>query len=326
MMSLSDADPRAYTTAMGYHTVVAHDISQRNHSIDLLRVVAAFGIVWAHMLMSESYSALLGYTALTVFLIMVPYLSVTRQERREDRFLAAGEHRPHIRIQRIIGPWLFWCLVYKLPFAYQQRDISAIAQLDDPYSLLVGPSIHLWFLPFILIASAIFFPITRAIKSPSALIAATLAAVVVSSAVLYVHDTEAIPQPFAQWAFAMPPFLFSLLAAHARKFGLGYVPVAIYLGVCTLFLVFGHAYWPFFCMLAVVVFALAYTSNYKNERFYSLGKLSFGIYLTHPIFMLVWFKFVGPTSHLFIGAVVVFLLSAITTTVLLRIPRLSSFV
>ena len=311
---------------MGYHTVVARDLSQRNHSIDLLRFVAAFGIVWAHMVMSESYSALLGYTSLSVFLVMVPYLSVMRRERLGFMSTKPDDGRIHVRVRRILAPWLFWCLVYKVLLAYQQRDPSALVRVDDPYSLLVGPSIHLWFLPFVLIASALLFPLARAIKSPSSLIIATALSAVVSILSLYLHDTENMTQPFAQWAFALPPFLFSLLAAHGRKFDLGYVPVAAYLGVCTLFMVFGHSYWPFFSMLAVPIFALAYTANYKNERFYSLGKLSFGIYLTHPIFMLVWFKFVGPTAHLFIGGLVVFTLSAIATAVLLRMPRLSHFV
>lgn len=326
MMSLSDADPGAYTTAMGYHTVVAHDLSQRNHSIDLLRFVAAFGIVWAHMVMSESYSALLGYTSLSVFLVMVPYLSVLRSERLGLMSATLNDGRIHVRIQRILAPWLFWCLVYKVLLAYQQRDASAFFRIDDPFTLLIGPSIHLWFLPFVLIASAVLFPLARAIKSPSSLIVATAVSAAISVLSLYLHDSENLPQPFAQWAFALPPFLFSLLAAYGRKFDLGYVPVATYLGVCTLFMAFGHSYWPFFSMLAVPIFALAYAANYKNDPFYSLGKLSFGIYLTHPIFMLGWFKFVGPTAHLFIGAVVVFVLSAITTAVLLRIPRLSSFV
>lgn len=311
---------------MGYHTVVAHDVSQRNHSIDLLRFVAAFGIVWAHMLLNDSYSALIGYTALSVFLIMVPYLSVLRRERLGFTGGASNGERVHVRIQRILAPWLFWCLVYKVLLAYQQRDPSSLFRIEDPLSLLIGPCIHLWFLPFVLIASALLFPLVRAIKSPSSLIVATVLSAAFSVLSLYLHDLENLPQPFAQWAFAFPPFLFSLLAAHGRKFDLGYVPIATYLGVCTLFLVFGHSYWPFFSMLAVPMFAIAYAANYKNDLFYSLGKLSFGIYLTHPIFMLAWFKFVGPSSHLFIGAVVVFVCAAIATAVLLRIPRLSAFV
>lgn len=300
--------------------------SQRNHSIDLLRFIAAFGIVWAHMVMATSYTAALGYTALSTFLIMVPFLSVARQEHRAKAGLNGRNGQIHVRIQRILTPWLFWCLVYKLLLAYTQRDVWAAFRVDDPYSLLAGPSIHLWFLPFILVASAMLFPLARKIKTPATLIAATVASTILSTASLYLHDADALPAPFAQWAFAMPPFLFSLLAAYGRKFGLAFVPTTAFLGVCMLFLVFGHSYWPAFSMLAVPLFALAYLYDHKNETFHFLGTLSFGIYLTHPIFMLVWFKFVPPDTHLFIGALVVFAMSTIATVVLSRIAVLRTVV
>lgn len=297
----------------------------RLHTIDLLRFAAAFGIVWAHMLLPNP-SAAVGYTALSIFLMLVPFLSVRNLDRRGADSPRLGQAGRYVRVRRILWPWLFWCLVFKLLLVVHLKDPWALFRIETPYSLLVGSAVHLWFLPFVLIASAVLLPLSRAIRSRRALVLASVAAALISTASFYLHDTANLPEPFAQWSFALPPFLYGLLAAYGRTYDLDIVPAISFVGVCLAFWVLGQAFWAPFCILAVPALALALLAERQNRAFHVLGTLSYGIYLMHPIFMHLWHRFDPAGAHLIVGAFMVFALSSIATAVMLRLPFLRTVV
>lgn len=298
----------------------------RRHSIDLLRFVAAFGIVWAHMLLPNPWAAF-GYTALSVFLILVSFLSVQHIELREQQGPRKRGATRYLRVRRILVPWLFWCLVFKILIVLHHRDLWALTELTEPYSLLIGPAVHLWFLPFILIASAVLLPLSRAtLTTRRAVVVASILAALVSAASLYLHDHGKLPEPFCQWAFALPPFLYGLLAAYGRKLDIDIAPAAFFLGVCLAFMMLSDAPWPVFSLLAMLVFILALMVEPRSATLHVLGTLSFGIYLLHPIFIVVWHRLDGAGDHDMAGAVAVFILSAIASAILLRTPFLRSVV
>ena len=62
---------------------------------------------------------------------------------------------------------MFWCLVYRV--VYEVVSDEPFALLSEPFSLLIGPSIHLWFLPFDMIALMAIPYLSRFVRTPRAL-------------------------------------------------------------------------------------------------------------------------------------------------------------
>ncbi|MEM1415197.1 MAG: acyltransferase family protein, partial [Myxococcota bacterium] len=110
---------------------------------DRLRVLAAIDTVGLHV---NGSHPLFGF-GLPLFLILAVALGVSKRAPRPTRrFLGR-------RVDRILLPWFFWSLAL-LPLCALRETIygrPAFAWLE-PEMLLYGPSIHLWFLPFILVA------------------------------------------------------------------------------------------------------------------------------------------------------------------------------
>ena len=138
-------------------------------SVDLARIVAAFGIVWDH---ARAPFADEGYLALALFLVLTSFLAVGSFERSD------GKRFWWSRVQRIALPWLFWCLVFRLVLEVTTRGAQPL--LSDPGSLLIGPFIHLWFLPFVMLALPVIPLISRAISDERGLIVAALLLIALS--------------------------------------------------------------------------------------------------------------------------------------------------
>lgn len=298
------------------------------HSIDLLRFLAAFGIVWAHLLNPHPLAAI-GYGALALFLILVPYFSVRFFEARAgEAGPGRGRRRGYSlrRMQRLILPWLFWSAVFKALLVLQSGDPGSLFALEDPLSLLVGPVIHLWFLPFIFLGTGLVLLAQWMIRDPGGVILGSALAFLLSLASLWAHERAELPAPFAQWSFALPAFLFGLLAAFGQKYRVLWAPVAGFVAVALVWKLAGAQYWPWQYLLALAVFALAWRFELRSPLFPALGALAYGIYLVHPFFMAVWYHFVEPGRLPFLAVAVVFTLSALTTAVMRRLPYLRAVV
>lgn len=107
--------------------------SVRNQTLELLRIVAAFGIVLFH---ARAPLADFGYSGLVVFVALSAYF--------------AGERRKGFA-QKILVPWLFWMAIYGITnFAFRG---SALPDTALPLAILAGTSPHLWYLPFIFVVT-----------------------------------------------------------------------------------------------------------------------------------------------------------------------------
>lgn len=301
------------------------------HSIDLLRFVASFGIVWAHMLNPQPIAAI-GYAALAIFLMMVPFLSVRFYEERARRtqegaaMVPRRRYRLSRRMSRLLLPWLFWSAFYKLLLVAQSGDLRSLFTITDPWSLLVGPSIHLWFLPFIFVLSGFVIMAPQVLRNRNSVIVGSVLAFLVSMPVMWLHDTGDLVVPLAQWAFGLPPFLYGLLLAFGIRFRVAWAPVAFFVATAVLSWLRGAEYWPAHYVLAVLIFALAWKYEIKSTSFQKLGALAYGIYLIHPFFMAIWYHFSGFGQNTFLGIFVVFTLASIATAIMRRLPYLRALV
>lgn len=265
---------------------------RRVAGLDLGRFIAAFGIVWAH---AGAPGAQAGYTALGLFLVLSGYLAVGSYLR------APGPGFWATRARRILVPWLIWCAIFRL--LYEGVGDHPFRLLTDPFSLLIGPAIHLWFLPAAMLALVFVPALAQQIQSRAGLIRAMAALVVVSAGLGMVHLSTgplqgiALPAPFPQWAFALPIYLWGVLHALALRRGAGWITL------CGAVLASGvtWALAPDLGSVQMALSALAFEilrrlspQGAAGRACLWLGQQAFGIYLMHPIFTLVAYKLFGP--------------------------------
>ena len=181
----------------------------RNATLDIARVLAAFAIVLFH---SGAPGGAFGYTALPFFLMVMVMLALPAATHHPFRRFAAD------RAARLLKPWVIWSAVYG---ACKLADVlvhhKAFGTEFSPSMVLTGPAIHLWFLPFAYLACVALAGVTHLFpqKARTADQGADNGAVqgqVLLLICLLVLTFESValqqapfwPVPFAQWAFALP--------------------------------------------------------------------------------------------------------------------------
>ncbi len=280
---------------------------ERRQSIDLMRFVAAFGIVWAHM---QAPGMIEGYVALSLFVVLTGFLSLRSLARGGVRRFWVG------RLLRFLLPWLVWAALFRLLDVLRAADVSLLWTLTDPWWLLIGPAVHLWFLPFVVIFSPGVILALAAVRSARGVWLAAGACLPLGLGAVWLHDAGGLPQPLAQWAFALTPLLYGILSAlghHHRAVAAPLLFVAAVGGIAGFG--WGSLAAPFM-LSAALIFEAFWRADLRWPAATALGRLAFGIYLIHPAAMLVWFKLGGAVLPAQLGAVAVFVLAALATVVL----------
>ena len=132
-------------------------------------------------------------------------------------------------------PWLFWCGFYWV--VYQVVSDEPFHLLSDPWTLLIGPSIHLWFLPFVMIFLVTIPWVSRFIDRPVRMYLAALScwcwcrsrwgllhAKLAPQA--WFINPAGFPQPLPQWFFSLPLFWFGAVLAAGKRMGLVWPVIA----------------------------------------------------------------------------------------------------
>lgn len=294
-------------------------------SVDLARFVACFGIVWDH---ARAPYADVGYTALALFLVLTSFLAIGSFERSD------GSAFWFARARRIALPWLVWCAFYRV--VYEVVSDEPFAVLSDPWTLLIGPFIHLWFLPFVMIFLVMIPSISRIIDRPERMYVAAVLLATVSIPLGLMHakvdpmgwffGTETFPQPLPQWFFSLPLFWFGAILAVGKRMGLVW-PVMAAAALVSAVLYFRVPVFSSVQMiLTAVIFELIWRINIKGTWPTWLAGYAFGIYLLHPACMLVAFKLWGGDVNRACAALFTFALAWAVTAALTRIPVLNRFV
>lgn len=287
--------------------------ASHRQGIDLARFLAAFGVVVAHA--EASPRDWVGHLALAMFAILTAFLAVKSAER------AGGSYAYLPRARRLILPWVVWSVFYLAVEMAISDGPDRLHLLRDPWRLLYGGYIHLWFLPFIGFAMVLVGPAVSFVTTPERLWAAAVVLLGVSAPLFWAHEVLHLPEPLPQWAFTLPCYGLGLLLAKAQGMGRSVVAFGAGLWLSVLALWMGQgAPWTLTIFAGLLAFEISWRLPVRGAWALHLGQVAFGIYLIHPFLMLVVYKFAGPDVPVMAGAFLDFLLAWAVVAVMRRIP------
>jgi peptidoglycan/LPS O-acetylase OafA/YrhL len=289
-----------------------------NHTFELMRFACAAAIVACHM--HPPAGDYLAFS-LSLFLILTSAFAVHSVRRGDPaRFFAA-------RARRILVPWLAWSGFYVIVNMVLTRDWRGPLVPDSPLSLLIGSSIHLWFLPFVLVVSGLVAFLVPLVTDRRRLFWLTAALIPAAIGSFYLHQLNVLPDPFGQWAYSMPAVLFGAVVAFAARFGTGVLPIVFLAVVTTCALALGS---PLLdaphLAIAAILFLLICRIEIRSPLLAEFGRLSFGVYLVHPFLMLVFYKLFGTDHSPFWAIVAVISMSALVSALMVRARLTRAFV
>lgn len=297
---------------------VREHLSEHHRSaLDVLRVAACFGIVWFH---TQAPGAVIGYAGLPALIALSVALSSPPNSRTPFGEIVRK------RAQRLLLPWIFWCGIYSAKqvaaAAVQRSDMSEEFQW---WMLLTGPSIHLWFLPYIFVAT-LMASWWRSLKLPE-LFALTAALAGLSAAFLlcsYWQSAYSLTRPLAQWSFGLPAIFVGLALPNVRDQKPRFTgAAAAVLTILTVSLACWLIDWrdliiPYLVGTAAV--AGAWVSQCRlGPNMAWLGEMSYGVYLIHPLVISVVQRVLRiPIGPLFV--IIVAIVSLVLVAALRRGP------
>lgn len=284
----------------------------RRTALDLARFFGAFGVVVAHV--QASKLDWVGHLALALFLILTSVLAA-------QSFVKSGQYSMRARWRRLMLPWLFWCAFYWLV----ELDVSDRAQVfvwpSEPWTIFAGPSIHLWFLPFVAVAGLLVAPLGRFVSDARRLALALAGFATIAVPAFWMHQNMGFPQPVEQWFFGLPLYLLGLLFGFALPFGrVVWVVAAMALVTVVCTLIMPDQPWVWQGMIGIAAFWALWYLPVPAALAAFLGREAFGIYLMHPFFLLVIYKFLGPDLGWVANAALAFTMSWAAAMILRRIP------
>lgn len=294
-------------------------------ALALWRFLAVAGVIWTHSLNRVQWDgsgfafADAGRFGSAFFTQCSCFLVLLKSFGRRD--LSWGDYAAG-RFWRIYVPFLLWSLIYIVHIQVRHHKFNA----DEPYQFewavfWNGSEYHLWFLPFIFVAGMILFAFGRwLISVPRLALPIAAALVFVGAAAGLVHATIQ-PHHFG-WDYMLrlgwnrvPSICWGASLAIAWHFAgrgtLRTVPVAL-LGIAAFvgsILTLGFA--PHLYMFenlagaGGMLMGVSILNRWAIPGSVQLARLTFGIYLSHIIFIsafrLFWHQTVGESNTLAFG-------------------------
>lgn len=258
-------------------------MSNRQSSFELLRIISAAGIVWFHAAVA---GAQIGYIGLTVFLILTPLFDLGANSARHTPW------RDHAH--RLLVPFAFWSMVYAAANVVKGKPVLVLDHGWLP-GVLAGPSIHLWYLPFMAAALAITGALKRRLAPRTIALLSLGALVPVLAAFHFGMDAaQAIGLPLPQWLHATTPLLIGMICGASRASVPPLRFAAPALLAIALLLWQELSVLQFLAGFALIEIAAAIRWN--DARINRLATAMMGVYLVHPLALTV-FRPIEPHSQ-----------------------------
>jgi peptidoglycan/LPS O-acetylase OafA/YrhL len=264
---------------------------ERIGSIDLLRILAALGIIWFHI--GDAPYRQIGYAGLPVFLLVF-FSLVTRKAAAHtaSEFLRRRWHR-------LLKPWLFWSVVYglcRLTKAICVADLSSLHHLASWETVLAGTCIHLWDLPYAFVGGLVVHVLNRRVRtgeSPAVTAGLAVFGVLVLFACAADMARHTLAPPLPQWEFGLAALPLGVAlgrcltpGSRRRRNLLLSLVGGITLAGCAILGLLGFAGPALPYGLAIALVCLAYGWQTESRGLVAaLAPLTLGIYLLHPLLL-----------------------------------------
>jgi peptidoglycan/LPS O-acetylase OafA/YrhL len=293
---------------------------QRLAGIEWLRIAACFGIVWFH---AHAPGASVGYGGLPAFMIVSVSLAAMPRKSLSIRDVITS------RFWRLGMPWIFWSIVYgsaKLFHAlFEGRPLTSEFTSS---MLLYGASLHLWYLPFAMVVTAIVNLI--AIKGFLRNDKLAIGGYIISAALLLFVCSWLLTLmngsvPFSQWVFILPSITIGMALAAipaGRRESLPYLfgILIVLMGACAFGEITTSAELAVPYCAGIFACILAWTMpQMAGSVVARIASLSFGIYLIHPLIISFLIK-LGFADKGILLAIFGFILSAVLTRIMQLTP------
>jgi peptidoglycan/LPS O-acetylase OafA/YrhL len=252
--------------------------------VEGLRVLAACGVIWAHL--PGATAKEFGHGGLIAFVLLTTVFQTTGAARYDFReFL-------HRRSLRILVPWVAWFVFYAAANFLKGDDWFPHSKGFLP-NLLTGPWIGLWFLPFILLISPMVYWLGRLSVIGNHCLwiggfSLTGSVMLVSASV---RPAGALGSPLDQWVqvAASVPFgmAFGKVLGIGRRNRIPWLLVPVGLGLIACYLARdGSPAMAVSYAVALIPLAVCFAWLPRLPSWLAtLGSLCLGVYLVHPLFV-----------------------------------------
>lgn len=282
-------------------TDTAKERPPRRVSLDLARLLAVYAIVWIHTPRSEMLTGATSLARFAIpFFVFAAIFFVFESLRRHPERTFARYFRS--RFLRIYVPFLAWSGIYLL---FKGAKSLLLPEQPNEYPgieiLWIGSFYHLWFMPFILAVSLVAFLVAKMVLPWRRLgqIVAMLCwavAILLASLPLPMTPSEASREYLFLIFNATPAVLMgiglAILSGPLSKLfehrGATLFGLLLFLGATVAVFCLGRGrLLETFAGLGFMLISLAPLQSASLARFAKLGRLAYGIFLSHLLLIKV---------------------------------------
>lgn len=249
-------------------------LAARNANLEILRIIAAFGIIAFHAQVPDKD---VPYAGLIVFLALSPLVDARFNWTRT---------RPVSNLAKVLlVPWTFWFAIYAAANVVMHKP--ALPEGHSVGSVLYGSAPHLWFLPFIFIVLVALGLIKRACTAPQVFWFSVIAtSTILTAAILWRPPSINVAVPYAQWLHAAAAIFAGLaLGLYSRAIRFAWAGIAVMsasLLACVSYDLIGMSVTYAVGLVAVAAAVFAPQLFAGHERaIRSVSQCMFGVYLVH---------------------------------------------
>lgn len=157
--------------------------------LDLVRGVAAIGVIWVHVGRSPEWASMnlsaLGASGTAYLNILAGFFTVLALQKCLAKGQSSARFLAH-RFWRIGGPFVVWSGVYLAARGVNYLVFGKVTALEWNWGVLFyGTIYHLWFLPYLLVATVVTLPMMYVgLKRPGVMLPMAAVMMVVAGAII----------------------------------------------------------------------------------------------------------------------------------------------